>query len=108
MGTFSLPSIATTPTLPQPAAPAAAGGDEHAKRAGIAKAAKDFEASFLSVMLGEMFKDVNTKGSFNGGAGEEAFKSFMSDAMARQVVRSGGVGLAATVQKEMLKLQGLS
>ena len=45
---------------------------------------------------------------FNGGQGEAAFKSFMSDAMAKQMVRSGGVGLADTVGKEMLKLQGLS
>lgn len=109
MATFALPSITATPTLPQAKAPqVATTADEQAKRAGIAKASKDFEASFLSVMLGEMFKDVNQSGPFTGGAGEDAFKSFMSDAMAKQVVRSGGVGLAATVQKEMLKLQGLS
>jgi len=32
----------------------------------------------------------------------------MSDAMAKQVVSSGGIGMTAIVQKEMLKLQGLS
>ena len=31
----------------------------------------------------------------------------MTDAIAKQVTRSGGVGLAAPVQREMLKLQGL-
>jgi hypothetical protein len=32
----------------------------------------------------------------------------MTDAMSKQVVRSGGIGMAAIVQTEMLKLQGLS
>jgi flagellar protein FlgJ len=59
-------------------------------------------------MLGQMFKDVNTSAPFGGGPGEDAFKSFMTDAMAKQVVKSGGVGLASAVQKEMLKLQGLN
>ena len=90
------------------AAPATPSPAEVAKRAAIAKASKDFESSFLSVMLGQMFKDVNTSAPFGGGPGEDAFKSFMSDAMAKQMVKAGGIGLASTVQKEMLKLQGLS
>ena len=81
---------------------------ELAKRGQIEKTAKDFEASFLSVMLTQMFKDVGAEAPFNGGQGEAAFKSFMSDAMAKQMVRSGGIGLADTVAQEMLKLQGLS
>ncbi len=79
-----------------------------AKRGKIKETAQNFEASFLSVMLNEMFKDVNTSGPFNGGQGEQMFKSFFSDAVAKQVVKSGGIGVADTVAKEMLKLQGLS
>ena len=100
---FSLPSAKGAADLA--AQPTAA---EMAKRGQIDKTAKDFEASFLAVMLNEMFKDVGAEAPFNGGQGEAAFKSFMSDAMAKQMVRSGGVGLADTVGKEMLKLQGLS
>ena len=33
--------------------------------------------------------------------------SFMTDAMAREVTRAGGIGLSAQVSREMLKLQGL-
>lgn len=103
---FVPPALLTSKT---PTAPTfAAGTSEGVKRAQIARSAKEFEASFLSVMMGQMFQGDSLKGPFNGGAGEDAFKSFMSDAMAKQVVRSGGIGLAATVQKEMLKLQGLS
>ena len=97
------------PTSTIPVAPTfAGGGSDSVKRAQISKSSKEFEASFLSVMMGQMFQGDSLKGPYNGGAGEDAFKSFMSDAMARQMVRSGGIGLAATVQKEMLKLQGLS
>ncbi|HEX5380395.1 MAG TPA: rod-binding protein [Phenylobacterium sp.] len=111
MADFALPPISVSPALLQAKSGSAVApsASDLAKRAGIEKASKDFEASFLSVMLGQMFEGVNEgSGPFGGGAGESAFKSFMTDAMAKQMVRSGGVGLAATVQKEMLKLQGLS
>jgi Rod binding domain-containing protein len=35
------------------------------------------------------------------------FKSVLTDAMSRQVTQAGGIGLASTIQREMLKLQGL-
>jgi flagellar protein FlgJ len=79
-----------------------------AKRGQIAKTAQDFEASFLSVMLQQMFQGVKQDEPFGGGQGEDMFKSFMSEAMAKQMAKSGGVGLAKSVQSEMLKLQGLS
>lgn len=81
---------------------------EDVQRRRIAQAAQDFETSFLSVMIGQMFTGLEKDGEFTGGAGETAFRSFLSDAMARQITRSGGVGLAGPVQAEMLKLQGLS
>ena len=89
----------------------AAGGQpspqELAKRADIKKTAQDFEASFLSIMLQEMFDEVEVSAPFGGGQGEQMFKSFLSDAMAKQMAKAGGIGLSDTVAKEMLKLQGL-
>jgi Rod binding domain-containing protein len=79
-----------------------------AKRGQIAKTAQDFEASFLSVMLQSMFQGVKQDAPFGGGDGEDMFKSFMSEAMAKQMAKAGGIGLARSVQGEMLKLQGLS
>lgn len=76
------------------------------QRTRIREAAEKFEASFLSIMMQQMFKDVGA-GEFDGGAGEDMFKSFMSDAMAKQVARAGGVGITDVVAREMLKLQGL-
>ena len=81
---------------------------ELAKRGQIAKTAQDFEASFLSVMLQSMFQGVKQEEPFGGGQGEEMFKSFMSEAMAKQMAKAGGIGLSRSVQAEMLKMQGLS
>ncbi|MDP3854625.1 rod-binding protein [Phenylobacterium sp.] len=89
-------------------APAAISAAELAKRGQIEKTAKDFEASFLSVMVNQMFSGVSTEAPFGGGHGEAMFKSFLSDAIAKQMVKSGGVGVSDSVAQEMLKLQGLS
>jgi Rod binding domain-containing protein len=81
--------------------------DEAAKRAQIASKAKDYEATFLSMMFGQMMEGT-TPTMFGGGQGEESFKSFMTDAMAKSMVRHGGIGLAKALTADMLKLQGLS
>lgn len=81
--------------------------DEIARRGKIGQTAQAFEASFLSIMLQQMFEGVNVSEPFGGGQGEEMFKSFMTDAIAKQMAKVGGVGLADQVQREMLKLQGL-
>jgi flagellar protein FlgJ len=97
-----LPYNLLTPTTPTPVAGAGA------SKAQIAATAQSFESSFLSNMLGQMFEGVSTDGPFGGGAGEGAFRSFLMDAFAQQISKSGGVGIASAVQREMLKMQGLS
>jgi Rod binding domain-containing protein len=78
-----------------------------AKRAKIKETATTFESSFMSVMMQQMFEGVKTSEPFGGGNGEEMFKSMLTDAMSKQVTKAGGIGLAATIQREMLKMQGL-
>jgi Rod binding domain-containing protein len=92
----------------KPTALAAPTPAQTASRAAIHKTAQAFESQFISAMLGEMFEGVNTSAPFGGGEGEQAFKSFLMDAMAKQMTKAGGIGVAASVQKEMLKMQGLS
>ena len=55
-----------------------------------------------------MFAGLKTDGPFGGGAGEDMFRSLLTEAMARQVTRAGGVGVSDVVQREILKLQGLT
>jgi Rod binding domain-containing protein len=59
-------------------------------------------------MLQQMFAGVETAAPFGGGDGEKMFRSFMTEAMGKQMSKSGGLGIADTVSREMLKLQGLS
>jgi Rod binding domain-containing protein len=87
--------LATSPKAPS--------GDTREK---IAKTAKEFESSFISIMLGEMFKGVG-QGEFSGGQGGAMFQSFLMDAFSKQMSKTGGIGLSSSVQHEMLKMQGL-
>jgi Rod binding domain-containing protein len=94
------------PGLVQP--PPQASAAELAKRTQIKDAARQFETQFLSQMLQHMFAGVSTDGPFGGGFGEEMFRSIMTEAMAKQMTKAGGIGLADKVQHEILKLQGLT
>lgn len=99
------PSV-VPPSLIQPASTMSA--SEMAKRGQIAKTAKDFETQFLGVMLQQMLNGVGDDNAlFGGGPGEQMFKSFLTDAMAKQMTRAGGIGVADAVTREMLKMQGL-
>ncbi len=73
----------------------------------VKKVSREFEESFLQVMLGEMFKTVPT-GQFGGGEGEEAFKSFLTEAFSKQIGAAGGIGLSKQLNHELLKMQGLT
>ncbi|HEY2708084.1 MAG TPA: rod-binding protein [Caulobacteraceae bacterium] len=89
-------------------APAAASAAELAKRGATHQTAEKFEASFLSTMLQTMFKSVSTAPPFGGGPGEDMWKSFLTEAMAKQMSKRGGIGVSKVVEREMLKLQGLT
>lgn len=100
--------LALAPTPSMLAATPQTTAAELAKRGQIKKTAQDFETQFLGVMLQQMFQGVgDDQGLFGGGPGEQMFKSFLTDAMAKQMSRSGGIGIADAVGREMLKMQGL-
>lgn len=91
--------LAVSPSLlQQPAAPPA-------RTAKMRETAEQFEASFISQMLKPMFEGVKTDGPFGGGDAEETWRSFMIEAMAKQTVKAGGIGLADQVVAQMLKMQ---
>jgi flagellar protein FlgJ len=100
-------ATALTPSVdllrPVAAAPSASAKASPAK---LKTVAQQFEASFIGAMLKPMFDSLSTDGPFGGGEGEAAFKSFMTDAIAKSMAKHGGIGLAPAVQREMLKMQG--
>lgn len=67
--------------------------------------AEAFEASFLAQMLKPMFEGLKTDGMFGGGHAEETWRGFMVEAMAKQTVQAGGVGLADQVVAQMIRMQ---
>ncbi len=98
MSDLSVPATLLQPVAERPVASPAA-------MARTRETAEAFEASFLSQMLKPMFEGLSTDGEFNGGQAEGTWRSFMIDAMAKQAVKAGGIGLSGVVMSEMLKMQ---
>jgi Rod binding domain-containing protein len=70
------------------------------------KSAQDFEAMAIGQLLAPMFNTVDTsKGLFGGGQGEETWKPMLTEALAKDVEKSGGLGLAAPIYHQILLLQ---
>ena len=99
------PETSQLAASPAPTPPLAVATPE--QRAKVHATAEAFESQLLSLMMQPMFKGLHTDGAFGGGQGEEAYRSFLVDAVAKQTAKHGGIGLAAPVMREMLKMQGL-
>ena len=76
-------------------------------RAQARHVAEQFERMFISEMLGPMFQGIETDGPFGGGNAEATFRPMLIDQYSDAIAKGGGVGIADTVMKEILKLQGL-
>lgn len=73
--------------------------DVHIKAA--REASEKLEAAFLSEML-KSSGFAQSRSTFGGGVGEDQFASFLRDAQAREMVRAGGIGLAAVFEAQLL------
>jgi len=97
-----------TPLVASPsltASPSSLPAEGEGDRARMRETAQAFEASFLAQMLKPMFEGLSTEAPFGGGSAEETWRGFQVEAMAKQVSRAGGVGLADRVMAEMIRLQ---
>ena len=72
----------------------------------IRRAAEEFEAIFIAQMLAPMFEGIETDGLGGGGAGEQMFRPMLIERYAEALSRAGGVGIADSVVREMLRMQG--
>jgi hypothetical protein len=110
----------TTQPIPQPLltpahAAAAGGGTGAASPEAVRRTAEEFEAAFLAQMLTGLFQGVGGEGgglglgggpgSAGGGGVGEAFEGMLREEYAKLISRSGGIGLADEIRREMLKLQ---
>lgn len=71
----------------------------------LRQTAEDFEAVFLGQMLKPMFETVSTDGMFSGGHAEEVYRGMMVDEVGKSIAKNGGLGIADSVYRELLKLQ---
>lgn len=74
----------------------------------IRRTSHEFEAQLMGQMLQPMFDGLSSDGEFDGGQAEGTYRTFMVDAIGKQMSNRGGIGVAHAVEREMLKMQGLS
>ena len=82
--------------------PSKLGGlDEKAAR----ETAENFEAVFISQMLTPMFNTLSTDGLMGGGKAEGVYRDMMVDEVGKSIAKNGGLGIADSIYREILKLQ---
>ena len=70
-----------------------------ASRERIREVAEDFEAVFLTEMMGHMFKGIKPNERFGGGNGENVFNSLLIQEYGKSIAQSGGIGLADNIER---------
>ncbi|MBO6559985.1 MAG: rod-binding protein [Nisaea sp.] len=71
----------------------------------VRQAAEEFESIFISQMLGHMFKGVGNGEMFGGGPAEDIYRDLMVDEYGKQIANTGGIGIADTIERQLLALQ---
>jgi Rod binding domain-containing protein len=92
---------ADMPQMVKPGQKAGGGSSE----ADAAKVGREFEQMFMSEMLQPMFAGLSTDKLFGGGTGEKMFRSLQIDEFAKALTKSGGIGIADAVKREVLRMQ---
>ena len=91
------------PGAPLPISPAPQGADP--RQAELRRAAEEFEAIFLAQMMAPMFEGLDTEGLGGGGMGEEIFRPMLIERYAEALSQAGGVGIADSIVRELMRLQ---
>ena len=68
---------------------------------------REFESVFLSQVLAQMFATLEEGSGPLGaqGAGGDIWRSFLTDEYAKEIVNTGGIGIADQVMRELISLQ---
>jgi peptidoglycan hydrolase FlgJ len=67
--------------------------------------ADQFEAFFLSSIMENLFAGVGSDTLFGGGPSEGVYRSMLLQEYGKAAARAGGIGIAASVQREMMRMQ---
>jgi peptidoglycan hydrolase FlgJ len=80
-------------------------GVDVTNKTAVREAAQEFEAVFLNTMLQQMFTGLENGGTWGKGHGADAWQSLLIDEYARSISEVGGIGLADSVERELIALQ---
>jgi peptidoglycan hydrolase FlgJ len=100
----ALPQVPLDALAPHKAAPNVADVKTRAQAEAVAQ---QFERMFISEMLAPMFQGLETDGPFGGGNAEATFRPMLLDQYSDSIAKGGGIGIADSVLKEILRMQGL-
>ena len=71
------------------------------------KVAEDFEAVFLGQMLQPMFQNIDAAKPFGGSHSEKMWRTMQVEEYGKAIAKSGGIGIADAVFREIIKAQEL-
>jgi len=75
------------------------------KTTDVDKVSKDFESVFISQMMESMFGDSSGDEAFGSTETNDIYKGMMMDQYGKEIVKAGGIGIAAYVKAELIKQQ---
>ena len=104
----NIPSFIHVPARPPAAGSPANAPDTNGRDPRLWATAQDFEAQFTSTLFQSMFEGLDDDNPFGGGPGETMFRSLLVDQYSQQTMKTGGIGIADNVYREMLKMQEAS
>ena len=103
---ISIPAAAQQALAARGATGVPALGKGSASPARMKATAEQFEQVYVSAMLSQMFAGVQGEGPMGvNGPGGDTWRSFLTDQYAKQITRSGGLGIARQVMHELIRLQ---
>ena len=105
LGKITTPGDATALAQPQSTNLFKVAGAKGMTMAKVDAVSKDFEAQFISQMLGSMFSTVDTKSALGGSEAEETYQSMMVNEYGKILSRSGRLGVADQIKRQMLSMQ---
>ncbi|MBJ6724823.1 rod-binding protein [Geomesophilobacter sediminis] len=73
------------------------------ERVAIKKAAHEFEAMFVEMMMKSMRGTVGNDPLTGGGHGEETFRSMLDQEYAQSATRGQGLGIATAIERELMR-----
>jgi Rod binding domain-containing protein len=71
-----------------------------------AHVARQFEGVFAGQVAKIMMESAEMDGDFTGGSGESMFRGIMAEQIGNQIAQGRGLGLASTVEAQIIRMQG--